>query len=281
MKKQSFEEFEKVYLLTLHRLTNGRSYVPINTLEFGFALPEFSLEHKIEMDRLAKKRKWIELSMEAGLLLNVSLLPAGVIAAEKVMAKTYAEEELLVLQKIHELGSDSWAGVLLGDLQKALPDLTYPLREYLIELEDGKGFIDSPTGETVKASKKGVQFLEGRTNRDSGFSFNINTGHGSPVTFGDQNTIISNTNLNPEFDKALVSLVEIIKASSMPAHEMRLALDDLVDLQKLANVEKSPGIIARATKIIESFKVLAEAAGLAAQIGPYIPHLLSAFRIQS
>jgi hypothetical protein len=137
--------------------------------------------------------------------------------------------------------------------------------------------------EFVQLGPEGHEFLDGEANRSTGFSVNytqnITTGHGSPVIFGDGNTVITHQSVTPEFDKAVLALTEVIKASSMPAQEMRLALDDLVQVHKLAGMEKSPGIVARATSIIGSFKVLAEAAGLAGQIAPYLPQIMAYFQV--
>lgn len=210
------------------------------------------------------------------------ITPYGREQIEDFMEKTYAEEELLVLKTAADLTKGQNQGwIMWNPLEQALPELKYPLRDIVNELERKRFFLHE-FDEGVKVGPQGYEFLQQRANRDTGFAVNYNqnitTGHGSPVVIGDSNTVVTNTSVNPEFDSAILALTKVIETSSMPTHEMRLALDDLVELQKLAAMEKSPGIVARATKIIGSFKVLADVAGLAGQIAPYVPQILTHFQ---
>jgi len=228
------------------------------------------------MMSLLRRKKWAEISFEKNLGGEIYLLPAGVIRAEEIMEKTYAEEERLVLKKILELGKSERGGqVPVAKLQKSVSHLiTLPLFE-IIDALDKKDFLGPGQDDCVKIGTGGLELLQKQSNRSGGFTVNntINAGPNSNIAIGDNNQQSISQSVNPDFNESINAIAEVIKASAMSDSDKRIAhaeLEEIVDCYIRKDKEKG------------RYKVLSldnflKVAGIAAQFIQHTDKLVAAF----
>jgi hypothetical protein len=92
-----------------------------------------------------------------------------------------------------------------------------------------------------------------------------------------QNITLTHTN-NPDFDRALASLVEIIRSSNLPADDKEELQGEVASINKLALKEQNPNTLERAKLKLDYLKTSLTAADLAVKAAPYLPALYQFFQ---
>ena len=198
---------------------------------------------------------------------------------EKVVAEKEAKR-YAVLKRIYE---DSGANPLNLVFEKTIAEKVGLSGEELAEALrylSNEHLIKYATFGTVSIEHLGLKEIEDSVNRPSestahfasytiqnfyGTVHNIQGGHHNV-----QNVVI---NVNPDFDKNISSLVELIRTSSLGEVQKEETLVDLERVSELAQREKTPDVIEAATKRLNLIKTALECVKLGAAAGPYLQYL--------
>lgn len=217
---------------------------------------------------------------------HIAITSRGVDEVERAMQSSYAEKESRILRKIYDMGGvyhTDW--VLIDALVK---ELGIPFREVnnvLIDLEKRKGLIEG-IEEAVKIAPAGIEFLESGGRRVGSapavsYTTNIhgpNYGGIQQGTHGStQNITLTNTN-NPNFDRALAGLVELILASSIPDDDKEEMQEELSKVNTLALKEKNPNTLERAKLRLDYIKTGLTGTEIAIKAAPYLTALYNFFQ---
>ncbi len=130
----------------------------------------------------------------------------------------------------------------------------------------------------------GIEEVENRRNQQnttSGITQNTTNIHGSNyggIQQGGQNNTqnITVTN-NPEFDKAIAGILEVIKSASINNEDKEELLADVKAINNLALKEPSPNLIERAKSRINLLEASFKAVDLAIKVAPYMPQIYAFF----
>ena len=281
MARLTFQELEQRYLHELCEISEGNPYREIKLSELHDHLRSSNEQTRGIMVQLSKKG-FVEYHFPFAII-----SPAGIEEVEKNMEKSYAEEELLVLKKIFEMGKKhQLRDVEYSDLAKEVGDLSNPFHMIVDELEN-KRFLQSVASDgCVRISPRGIEFLQQARN-----SFQSNTGNTNNFNFhapvaafqnqtqnSTQNTtqIVSITN-NPDFDKAISSMTEVIKTSSISNDDKEEFLHELQSIIKLAQKEPTPEIGRKGLAKIEYFNSIVKASDVALKLAPHLPAISDYF----
>ena len=84
-----------------------------------------------------------------------------------------------------------------------------------------------------------------------------------------QNVTLTNTN-NPDFDRALASLVELIRSSQIPDDDKQELEEEVGNVNKLALREPAPGMLERAKTRLDMIKLAITGTDIAMKAAPHI-----------
>jgi len=209
---------------------------------------------------------------------HVSITARGIDEVERAMQSSYAEKESRILRKIYEMG-----GVYHTDwvpIDALVKELGMPFREVndvLIDLEKRKGLIEG-IEEAVKMAPAGIEFIEigGRSAgvaHSVSYTTNIHGPNYGGIQQGGQdnvqNVTLTNTN-NPDFDRALASLVELIRSSQIPNDDKHELEEEVSKVNKLALREPAPGVLERAKSRLDMIKLAITGTDIAMKAAPHI-----------
>ena len=146
---------------------------------------------------------------------------------------------------------------------------------------DKQGFIEFQGGDLVRMKAAGYKALElsGQLPRSGGDIYHTtihNLQGGAQIGPGN----IQNININPEFDQAIGSLLQLVQSSSLAAHDKEELTDEVIKVAKLALRESAPGLIDRVKSRIEIVKVGLASAELLTKAGPYVDAIWHYFKIK-
>jgi hypothetical protein len=205
----------------------------------------------------------------------ICLTPAGIKEAERIVETRYAETEDRVLRKIYEMGGVRHMDeVMIADLVKELGMDNREVNRILIELEERKGLIDADEV-SVKMNPAGMEYIEGGGRKQGGgttihYNANIGTNYGGLQQGGEGNVQNITLTNNPDFDKALSSLVELIRTSSIPDDDKEELQDEVSKVNKLALKEPAPGLLERAKTRLDMVKLGLQGTEIAIKAAPYV-----------
>ncbi len=202
---------------------------------------------------------------------------------EKMAEKNYAENELLVLKTIYDLGKNLPMGaVMVSDIAKKLRMPYSELNEYLNELEERKGLIENFSDEAVKVAPKGKEFLQGKSNLPgnitSGHTYNTNIYAPSNNQIGGQGNVQNaQIILHPEFDNAIKSITNLIKESSLTQFKQADLISNIEHIKQLQSSEPSVELVEHAKSKVDYLGIAVKGTDLAVKIAPYLPALYAYF----
>jgi hypothetical protein len=208
---------------------------------------------------------------------NVRITPRGIDS----MQNSYAEKETRVLKVIYELSGQNTTKIV--GFHETVPAVGMTDREVsgICKGLEERGFIDWPGGDYVTITRAGIQAIDslGQPPPKSGDTYNlhIGTSHG-PIQQGARNTqnIQINVTNNPDFDQAIQSLLQLIGSSSLPVKDE--IQEQVVQVNKLALQEPSPGLFEKAKFRLSMIEVGLKGTDLLIKAGPYLAIALEYFR---
>ena len=267
------------FLITVYSLSKGTNQ-PIDTMQICEIL---NIDYGTEASEIGQHLYAKGLLSWAGFA-AVYLSDAGIEAAEKIMEQKYADEELMILREIHERGKNHPNGLVkFEDLATDFPNLSLPMHEIIEEI-DRKGLLGQGVDEYIKIGSGGLELLQKKSNRTGGITINdnrqhntIHSGANSINTIGNYNQITNSQTVNPEFDNAVRSLIDLINASSMENEEREDAFDILKSVNKIALREPTPTLLERGLTFVTALKPIFETINLLGAAAPHLAVLLSHF----
>lgn len=280
MVESKWKELQRRYLIRLFELSEGNLLKGIPTTQLESELGISDEDGTNVLTQLSSKGL-----AEFFTYGHARITPRGIEEAERIMQSNYAEKESRVLRKLYDMGgvrhTDS---VVITDLARELGMQFREINEILIDLEERKGLIDGDE-HTVRMKPAGIEVIESggrRAGAMTGTTYNVNIGqnYGGIQQGGQgnvQNITLSHTN-NPDFDKALASIVELIRASSIPEDEKEELQSEVQSINKLALKEQNQGTLERAKLKLDYLKTTLTAADLAVKAAPYITAIYHFFQ---
>lgn len=216
--------------------------------------------------------------------ISVRITVKGIDEVEREMQTNYAEQERRVLLKLYEMGGVhhlDW--VLIRDLANELGMEYRVVNDILLELERQKGLIDGREDD-VRLNSNGIQVIEGGGQQVGApvsvtYQTNIHgPNYGGIQQGGQGNTQNVTLTNNPDFDKAITSLVELIRSSSIPEDDKEEIQNELQSVNKLALKEKSPSTLERAKLKLDYIKTGLAGTEIAIKAAPYLTALYHFFQ---
>ncbi len=191
-------------------------------------------------------------------LIDMSLGGYGCVTAlghemlENHMERTWAEEERLVLEAAVKLTKEKanyqrW--VYWNDLEKEVGSLNHSLNDLVNALE-AKGFFVHEFDEGVKVGSGGYDFLERQSNKVTGHmtvnttNNTINAGTNNVNVIGDNNSATLAIQVNPDFQQAIQSVLDLIETSELNAlhkeeyHSLMRRIDELSQREQTPEVKE-------------------------------------------
>jgi uncharacterized protein YqfB (UPF0267 family) len=215
----------------------------------------------------------------------VRLTSEGIDKAEEIIKMQMAEKMQLVLKKIYDMaGSVHTSEVNYFALQQELGmnirELTPILNDF-----DNRGWMGNCSDEAVCLSSAGVLAVENSRleSRDGGDIYQTNI-HGNNYggiqqgTHGSTQTITLTHTSNPDFDKALASIAELIRTSSIADDEKEELQGEVQSINKLALKELNQANLERAKLKLDYLKTSLTAADLVVKAAPYLAALYHFFQ---
>ena len=265
------------YILGLYKLSSGDNTQSIYIEDLRREV-NISDQEERTLYYYLKDKKLVRMVFQR----QVNLTTKGIDKAEKLMQKSYAGKELLVLEKIYEMcQKSSNRHILYKDSPKDIDVDPYNLDDIIEELHN-KGYLDSKYDEHYKISIKGIEFLQGRSNMPNHISardiYNTNIhGNSNNQIGGQSNKQNAQININPEFDNAIKSIVELIKVSSISNFKKEDLITDIERIQNLAKNPPSIELVEHAKSKINYLDIALKGTDLSLKVAPYIPALIAYF----
>jgi hypothetical protein len=267
---QNVEDKRNIVLMTLYRLaTRGtKSHVDVYDLE---RLSDIGDEFKPALDFLRHKQLLVKRN------LKIQITASGMEKAERIMAETYRSKERRVLQKLYDERDRRYTNPHQPD--ELARELNLDLREaqdIVVELER-KGLTDGNDQATwiIAAGLEEIESGGQRPGAAPGVSFTTNIhgpNYGGIQQGGQgntQNVTLTNTN-NADFDRALTSIVELIRASNLPADDKQELEGEVGNVNKLALREPAPGLLDRAKSRLDMVRLGLQGTDLLIKAGPHL-----------
>jgi DNA-binding MarR family transcriptional regulator len=279
--KSTYAERELNVLRAIYELGKGQPENWVLIDDLGKALEMSFQEINSILIDLEKRKRLIGAIEEA-----VWMLPAGIEKIEALDKESYTEQEYIVLEKIAKDCSIN-GGMSRSALAESLsmsPDYLYV---FLIDFEK-KGWISLTFGENgkVEVTPQGITAFHKMENRRDqtppqtyvGDIYNTHIYAPSNNQIGGRGNIQNaQININPEFESAIKSLLELVRKSDLTDIDKEDAISEIERLNQLAQKEKTPQVIERAQKGISLLKSLLEVGELAMKVSPLIHTISSAF----
>lgn len=207
----------------------------------------------------------------------VRITTRGIGEVERIMAENYRSKERRVLQKLYDERERKYTNPHQPD--ELARELGLDLREtqdIVVELER-KGLTEGNDQATwiVAAGMEAIESAGQQEGVAPGISYTTNI-HGPNYggiqqgTHGStQNITLTNTN-NPDFDRALTSIVEIIRASTLPTHDKEELEGEVGNVNKLALRDPAPGLLERVKSRLDLVKIGLQGTDLLIKASPHL-----------
>jgi hypothetical protein len=267
------EEIRNIVLMTLYRLaTRGTmSHVNIYDLQRESDIGD---DFYPTIDFLRRKRLLEKFN------LRVEITDRGIEEAERIMQN----QRDIALQKLNELAVESEIGyVLVTKIAQAL-GLDFNKLYEIFRYWEEKQYVEMShevdiEHELVRITSIGIDALEGRDRAalmsPSNITYNTTVqGHnyGGIQQGGQgnkQNITHTNTN-NPNFDKAIASIIELIRSSNLPADDKQELEGEVANVNKLALREPAPGLLEKAKSRLDMVRLGLQGTDLLIKAGPHL-----------
>lgn len=216
----------------------------------------------------------------------VHLEPEGMFEAERIMKQSYAEKETRVLKTIYEISAQNTVKPV--GFHELVPAVGMGDREVsgVCKGLEEQGYIEWPGGDYVQITAAGIHAIEllGQPNPKSGgdtYNMNIGTLHGAAQQGSGniQNVNITITN-NPDFDKAILATLELIKASGLPDDEIEELQSEVARLNRLMVTELKPGLLERAKARIDVVKLGLAVTQALITAGPHLEKIWELLKVK-
>lgn len=249
----------KLFLLGLYELVKGN---PLESLETSRLGKHIGMEEP-EISEVAYYLK------QEGLIdyysfTHINITHDGRKVAEKMMAEIYAQKERRVLEAIADMSRMS-SIVVFPDLAKRLQMSEQELALVCSGLDE-KNQISFQGGDFVQMKPAGYEALDPKQ-ESPGSTINylqIGQNFGNAAA-GSQ--ISQTINVNPDFDSAIKSLLELVQSSNLENDKKEELLDDIIQVNKLTARKSS---IEKIKSAFEYVKVGFQAANLMVAATPHL-----------
>lgn len=207
----------------------------------------------------------------------IKITPRGVDEVDRLMEN----QKKQVLGKLYKLASGRLQSIPVSDLAESLglsfeetyDDLKFWEDRNLVEMSHD---VDREY-ESVKLTRLGLDAVEhpGQgTPAGSQITYNMNIGanYGGAQQGGYgniQNVTLTNTN-NPDIDRVLGTLLELIRSSQIPADDKQELEDEVGKVNKLALREPAPGMLERAKSRLDMIKLAITGTDIAMKAAPHL-----------
>lgn len=268
--KRKREEF----LLTLYEIAEGDANRDILTKQIA---ERIGIDYDNEASKIGRYLREEGL-VSWGSFEWIAMTHKGRVEAERIMAETYISKERRVLQKLYDERDRRYTNP--HEPHELARDLNLDFREVydIIEELERKGLI----GGTDQASwiiPAGIQFIESEGQQTGGaahgisFTTNIHGPNYGGIQQGGQGNIqdvrLTNTN-NPDFDRAIASVVELIRTSSLDDDEKAELQDEVSKVNRLALKEPAPGLLEKAKSRLDMVKIGLQGTDLLIKATPHL-----------
>lgn len=206
--------------------------------------------------------------------LRINITPSGIDRAEELVKMGMAETMQSVLRKIYNMsGPDHNKDVNYFELQRELKMGGRDLNPILKDFED-KGWLGGGSDEVVRLTPRGVLEIENpKLENRSGDIYQTNiygSNYGGVQQGGQGNTQNITLTNNADFDRALASIIELIRASNLSADDKEELEGDVSSVKKLALREPAPGLLDRAKSRLDLVRMGLQGADLLMKASPHI-----------
>lgn len=247
------------------------------------------IDEKGQIIRYTNRNNWINWNNFE----NTFLTSRGLVEVKKLMKSNYAEREYSVLESIYELGNGKPKEMVkINELASSLHMSIQEINPILEDLESRKGLIGS-IEEAVWILPAGIEEIEKirenpeqpTDNFPANVTNNYNTTINAPVGAFQQNTqhstqIVSqtiNTTNNPEFDKAIASILQLIQEGPIDKDEKEELNKEVENINNLALKEPSQNSLEKAKLRLSLLETLLKSADLFGKAAPYLPAVYGYF----
>lgn len=281
--EKSYAEKEYLVLKTIYDACRANNYNGI---------PPFSLYEAVglderETDRIVHgidQKGWLSNQSTGTYVLNSK----GVEVADRMKTENKTINHYKVLNEIYNLSKANTAmPVGIDQIEKNTGISSHEMNGILSYLEE-RGLIEFPSGDIVRIKGRGIDEIEQTKNhpdqRTNNFPTNIvyNThihgdNYGGMQNGGENNTQNNQININPEFDNAIKSIIDLVKTSSLSNFKKEDLISDIQRIQNLAKQEPSLELVEHAKSKISYLETAFKATDLAIKAGHYFPHIYAFF----
>ena len=278
MNPNEIEDLRRRYLYRLYELSGGSTIegVPFNQIDEDLGISDDD-DTKIVM---YLQEKGLAGYSTSG---HVSITVRGIDEVERVMAETYAEKVRMVLKKIYDMSGPPYTNeVMYFDLLRELGMNGREINPILDDFRNRRGWLGESSDESVCLSPEGVLEVENsRVERPRARGGDVYQTHIHGPNYGGiqqggqgntQNITLTNTN-NPDFDRVLTSLVEIIRSSQIPDDDKQELEEEVSKINKLALKEPAPGLLDRAKARLDVIKLAITGTDIAIKAAPHLDTL--------
>lgn len=266
------EDLRRHYLQRLYDRSDG-------DINFGVNEDELLADLGIEEEEGNKLFSYLSAKglVEGHTFGHIAITDRGIDAIERIMAETYRSKERRVLQKLYDERDRRYTNPHQPD--ELARELNLDLREaqdIVVELER-KGLTDGNDQATwiIAAGLEEIESGGQRPGATPGVSFTTNIhgpNYGGIQQGGQgntQNVTLTNTN-NADFDRALASIVELIRASNLPADDKQELEGEVGNVNKLALREPAPGLLDRAKSRLDMVRLGLQGTDLLIKASPHL-----------
>jgi hypothetical protein len=275
MNSNEIEDLRRRYLYRLYELSGQSTIeeVPFNRIDEDLGISDED-DTKIVMYLQEKNLAGYSTSG------HVSITARGIDEVERIMAETYAEKMRMVLKKIYDMSGPPYTNeVIYFNLLRELGMNGRELNPILDDFRNRRGWLGESSDESVCLSPEGVLEVENsRVERSRGGGGDVYQTHIHGPNYGGiqqggkgntQNVTLTNTN-NPDLDRALASIVELIRSSQIPDDDKQELEDEVGKVNKLALREPAVGLLERAKSRLDMIKLAITGTDIAIKAAPHI-----------
>jgi len=263
------------------------SPTPYKSLDYLADLTGFEVH---EMYWILEDLKTKNMLREANFEFAIS--PVGAKEVERMDSQrpieTFAQKRYRVLRTIYEMAPNNKHGAVDDEkLAQALGMDIQELMSILLYWRE-KNMVVFTTDQSTGLTSNAIDEIEEKINEPNkptpNFPGNViyNT-FNAPVTGLQQQTHNSTQNINqsvtnnPEFDKAISTIIALIRSSSMAEDDKQELTNEVEAINKLALKEPSTAIVEKAKLKLEYLKTALTATDIAIKVTPYLPALYTFF----
>jgi hypothetical protein len=254
-----------IFLLGLYKLSGGNPQQSVETAalskEIDMIEPEIAL-----VANFLKAKKLVEFSN----FNFVNITHEGTIEADKIMTERFEEKERRVLQKFYDERERHPRGIHPDELSLVLNMELSDVHKVISELDD-KNWTGG-TDDLSWISPAGIKEIEKLPEPQRQTPINvmhIGTNYGAAAVGSNITQSATLTN-NPDFDRAIAGLLQLIQSSQLPSDEIEELQEEVVKLNKLAITAPKPGLLEKAKARIDFVKLGLQGTELLVKAAPLL-----------